>query len=333
MRIHAYAAREARSALQPLEIEPAPLGPHDVEIAVSHCGICHSDVHLVDDDWKMSVYPLVPGHEVVGSVIACGSEVRGLTPGDQVGVGWQRSACLACRVCLEGHENLCPEREATCVGHPGGFADRIRVDARFVFPLPDGLEPAAAAPLLCGGATVYAPLRRYAAPGRHVAVLGIGGLGHLALQFARALGCEVTALSGSADKEAEARALGAHHFVATREPGALEAQTGAFDLVLSTVFAPIATTALLRALRPNGTLCVLGAQPEPLRVPAAALLLDQRHLTGSSIAPRHLIREMLALAARQGIGARVELRPLAEAAAALQRVREGRARYRVVLTA
>lgn len=322
MGIHAYAARRARAALEPLEFEPPALGAHDLEIAVSHCGICHSDGHLVDDDWKLSAYPLVPGHEVVGRVTACGDEVSGLAPGDRVGVGWQRSACLACRHCLAGHENVCPEREATCVGHPGGFAERIRVDARFAFAIPEALAPAVAAPLLCGGATVYAPLRRHAEPGSHVAVLGIGGLGHLALQFARALACEVTALSGTPDKEGEARALGAHHFVATREAGALKALAGRFDLLLSTVFVPLETTALLRALRPNGTLCVLGSQAEPLRVPAAALLVDQRRLTGSSIAPRHMIRELLELAARQGIAARVELRPLAEANAALQRVRD-----------
>src|SRR5512139_2529524 len=218
MSFHAYAAHARKGPLVPFVYDPSPLGPHDVEIRITHCGICHSDVHLVDGDWGVGSYPMVPGHEIVGTVAALGPEARHLETGQRVGVGWQRGACLGCDLCGTGDENLCPRNEATCVDHHGGFADRIRVDGRFAFPIPDALASENAAPLLCGGATVYSPLRRWVKPPMRVGVVGIGGLGHLALQFARAMGCEVTAISSSPDKAAEARGFGAHHFLATREP-------------------------------------------------------------------------------------------------------------------
>lgn len=199
MTYHAYAARSARAHLEPFEYEPKPLGADDVEIAISHCGICHSDVHLVDGDWG-DVFPVVPGHEIVGNVVG-GSA---FSAGQRVGVGWQRNSCGECEWCAAGEEELCPKNEATCMGSFGGFADRIRVNRRFVFPIPEALPSEVAAPLLCGGVTVYSPLARFAGAGTRVGVIGIGGLGHLALQFAKAMGCEVTAFSRSRDKEAEA---------------------------------------------------------------------------------------------------------------------------------
>jgi uncharacterized zinc-type alcohol dehydrogenase-like protein len=333
MSFHAYAAHARRGALVPFVYEPSPLGPHDVEIRVSHCGICHSDVHLVDGDWGMGSYPMVPGHEIVGTVAALGPEVRHLQAGQRVGVGWQRGACLACELCGAGEENLCPRNEATCVDHYGGFADRIRVDGRFAFPVPEALASESAAPLLCGGATVYSPLRRWARPSTKVGVVGIGGLGHLAVQFARAMGCEVTAISSSPDKEPEARSFGAHRFLATPEPKALRAAAGTLDLVLSTVFVPQDWMGLLGALRPNGVLCFVGAPAEPLRLPVGAILDGQKTLTASAIGSRPGIREMLAFAARHGIAAKTQVRPLAEADAALGETRKGRARYRIVLAA
>jgi uncharacterized zinc-type alcohol dehydrogenase-like protein len=331
MVIEAWAARRKGGPLEPFSYEPAPLGPRDVEIAVGHCGICHSDVHLVDGDWGEGDYPLVPGHEIVGAVTALGPSVRHLKVGDRVGVGWQCGACLECEACLRGDENLCVSEVATCVGRPGGFAKAIRVDGRFAFPLPAALASESAAPLLCGGVTVFSPLVRWARPAMRVGVLGIGGLGHLALQFARAMGCEVTAISASPEKEEDARAFGAHHFVATREKGALRAIAGRLDLVLSTSFLPLDSTGLLRALRPRGVLCLLGAPNEPLRVPPIALLGGEKAVTGSVIGGRSTIRQMLDFAARHGVLARTKPRPLAEADAALDEVRGGRARYRVVL--
>ena len=333
MPIHAWAAREKKGALEPFEYEPAPLGPHDVEIAISHCGICHSDVHLVDGDWGVGAYPMVPGHEIVGSVAVVGEAVRHLKVGERVGVGWQRSSCLACEACVGGEENLCVSDEATCVDHHGGFADRIRVDGRFAFPIPDDLPSESAAPLLCGGVTVYAPLSRLARPSMRVGVVGIGGLGHLALQFARAMGCEVTALSSSPDKEEDARRFGAHHFASTANKKALASLARTLDVVLDTAFVEQDWPRLLSALRPNGTLCVVGVPEEPLRIPASSLIGGQRSVTGSAIGGRPAIREMLHFAARNGVAARAQSRPMAEADAGLDDVRQGRARYRVVLGA
>ncbi len=331
MTFQAQAAHQKKGPLARFEYEPEPLGPHDVEIEITHCGICHSDVHLVDGDWGMGSYPMVPGHEIVGNVSALGAELRGLQRGDRVGVGWQRGACLACEQCLSGDENLCARNEATCVGHFGGFADRVRVDGRFAFVLPAALDSAAAAPLLCAGVTVYAPLRRFVRPAMRVGVVGIGGLGHLALQFARAMGCEVTALSRSEAKEQEARRFGAHRFVATRSAEGLRSLAGSLDFILSTVFVSQDWLGLIGALRPNGVLCLVGGPPEPLALPAFSLVVGQKSVAGSVIGGRPAIREMLEFAARHGVAAQVERRPMAEADAAFARVRRGEARYRVVL--
>jgi alcohol/geraniol dehydrogenase (NADP+) len=333
MSFHAQAAHAKRGALAPFVYEPAPLGPHDVEIRISHCGICHSDVHLVDGDWGVGTYPMVPGHEIVGTVEALGTEVAHLEAGERVGVGWQRGACLGCELCTAGEENLCARSEATCVDHHGGFADRTRVDGRFAFPIPEGLASADAAPLLCAGVTVYSPLASWVKPSMRVGVVGIGGLGHLALQFARAMGCEVTAISSSPDKEADARAFGAHHFLAAREPKALRAADGTLDFVLSTVYVAHNWTGLLRALRANGVLCFVAAPADPVKLSIGAILEGQKTVTTSATGGRPALRQMLDFAARHGIAARTQARPLSEADAALGEVRKGRARYRIVLAA
>ncbi len=333
MSFHAYAAHARKGPLVPFVYDPSPLGPHDVEIRITHCGICHSDVHLVDGDWGVGSYPMVPGHEIVGTVAALGPEVRHLEAGQRVGVGWQRGACLSCESCAAGEENLCLRNEATCVDHHGGFADRIRLDGRFAFPMPEGLESESAAPLLCGGATVYSPLRRWVKPSMRVGVVGIGGLGHLALLFARAMGCDVTAISSSPDKEGAARSLGARRFLATREPKALASVAGTLDFVLSTVYVAQDWMGLLGALRPNGVLCFVGAPAEPLKLPIGALLGGQKTVTTSAIGGRSAIREMLDFAARHAIAARTHVQPLAKADAAFDEVRKGRARYRIVLAA
>jgi uncharacterized zinc-type alcohol dehydrogenase-like protein len=333
--IAGFAAREKRGRLASFEYDPGPLGPAEVEIAVSHCGLCHSDLHLVDDAWSRSRYPLLPGHEIVGTVVACGPQVRDLRPGQRVGVGWQRGACLGCELCVAGQENLCPEQQATCLGHPGGLAERVRADARFAFPLPAGLDGAAAAPLLCGGITVYAPLRRFAVgPHSRVAVVGIGGLGHIALLMLRAFGCEVTAFSTSASKREEALAMGAHHFAATNEARAVLEHTGKFDLVLSTVHARLDWTTFLRTLRPRGTLCLVGSPPGLLQIPASLLVTGERAIAGSDIGGRSQIREMLQFCARHAIAPKVEALPMTEdnVNLAVERLRENKVRYRAVLT-
>ena len=333
MGFRAYAAHEEKGPLAPFDYEPTELGPNDVEIRISHCGICHSDVHLVDGDWGASSYPMVPGHEIVGTVAAAGTAVRQLTIGQRVGVGWQCGACLECEWCVSGQENLCAQEEATCVERPGGFAERIRVDGRFAFPIPDALRSEHAAPLLCGGVTVYAPLARFVRPSLRVGVVGIGGLGHLALQFARAMGCEVTALSTNPAKRAEALAFGAHRFLAAGDSKAQRAATQSLDFVLSTAFLAQDWKGLLRMLRPNGVLCLVGAPDESLRLDVGGMLGRQLTVTTSAIGGRPAVRETLAFAARHGIKPMVQLRLLAEADAGLDAVRKGLARYRVVLAA
>jgi uncharacterized zinc-type alcohol dehydrogenase-like protein len=321
----------AKQALVPYEYEPAPLLRFHVEIDVTCCGICHSDLHLIDNDWSVSSYPLVPGHEIVGTVVQAGPDAPHAV-GARVGVGWQRSACFECEQCLAGRENLCPKQQATCVANMGGFARRIRIDGRFAFPLPPSLDAAAAAPLLCGGATVFAPLRRWGVKaGMQVGVIGIGGLGHLALRFLQALGVESTAFTSSPDKRDEAMRLGASHAASSTHAGELRGQAGKFDFLLCTVPARLDWIAYLQALKPNGTLCLVGAPPGLMQFPAAQLLTGQRTICGSDIGSPAAIREMLVFAAEHGIGAQIEKAPMADVNVALQRVRDNKVRYRMVL--
>jgi len=320
MAFNAYAAKHAKARLEPFRYEPKPLASDEVEIAISHCGICHSDVHLVDGEWG-DWFPLVPGHEIVGTIAAG----KAFAPGERVGVGWQCSSCGECEYCRAGEEVLCSKNEATCQGNFGGFADRIRVNERFAFRIPDELPTESAAPLLCGGVTVYTPLRTHAGMGSRVGVIGIGGLGHLALQFARAIGCEVTAFSRVADKEPEARGFGAHHFL-TGDPA-----RGSLDLILNTAHASPDMEIYLRALRPKGVFCQLGASPLPLVVPATPLITGSLSVRGSAIGSPSIIREMLAFAARHGIAATTRVVPMREANEALDTTRRNLARYRMVL--
>jgi uncharacterized zinc-type alcohol dehydrogenase-like protein len=329
--IAAFAAFAKKEALKPHSYEPTELGPHDVEIAISHCGICHSDLHLIDDDWSRSTYPLIPGHEIVGTVSATGAE-SGRVVGERIGVGWQRSACLECDLCASGNENLCAKQQATCVGHHGGFADRIRTDGRFAFPLPASLDSAVAAPLLCGGATVFAPLRRHGIGAKSsVGVIGIGGLGHLALRFLAAMGAEVTAFSSTPDKREEAIRLGAHHAASSTDARDLRKLAGCFDFLLCTAPARLDWISYVQTLRPNGTLCLVGAPPGLIQIPASLLLTGQRAVCGSDIGSRAAIREMLEFSALHGIGAQIETAPLEEVNGALDRLRQNEVRYRMVL--
>lgn len=330
-RFNGYAAPSAGAPLERIAFAPPTLRRGDVEIEVSHCGVCHSDLHLVDDDWRMSSFPFVPGHEVVGRVVAVGDDVEHLAVGDRVGVGWQSGACHHCDPCVDGNENLCQTSQPTCVGRNGGFADRLRTSAAFAFQLPDALDAAASAPLLCGGVTVHAPLARYARPGDRVGVIGIGGLGHMAIRFAAAMGTRVTAFSGSPDKESEARAMGATDFANGRDRGTWKDRAGAYDVIVSTVFAPLDWGAIVSALRPTGTLVLVGAPSEPLSIPAFALLA-RRQIAGSAIGSRAEIRDMLTFAAHAGVDATVETFAMSDVNEALARVRSGAIRYRAVLT-
>jgi uncharacterized zinc-type alcohol dehydrogenase-like protein len=331
--IHGLGVHAAGAQLLAFKYDAGVLRADEVEIKISHCGVCYSDIHLIDNDWGISKYPFVPGHEIVGTVVAVGSGVKDRTMGERVGVGWQADSCGICEWCRQGAENLCAKAQPTCVGRNGGFADRIRVSSRFAVAVPAALESENAAPLMCAGITVYSPLRNYGVrPSSRVGIIGIGGLGHLGIQFAKAFGAEVTAFSTSKDKESEARKLGAHHFVNTRDIGELKKVAGSFDLLLSTVSADQDWQAYVTALRPKGTLCVVAASPSPLQVQGFSLIGGQKAVSGSNTGSPRDLSEMLDVAARHGVEAVTEKFAMAKANDAVARVKKSQVRYRAVLT-
>ncbi len=332
MNIECYAAQEAKAPLEAYSYTSPALGPWEVEIKISHCGICHSDVHLVDNDWGISQYPQVPGHEIVGTVSAMGASVKHLKSGQRVGIGWQSSSCMTCEWCISGKEKLCSQMMGTCLGRHGGFAQAVVVDGRFAFILPDELASENAAPLLCGGITVFAPLIHFdIRPTMKVGVIGIGGLGHLALQFCKAWGCEVTAFTASSGKEKEAKDFGAHRVLNSKDPEALKANAATQDFIISTAPGDLDWGAYLDVLRPEGKLCVVGVPQNPISIPAFPLIAGQKTVCGSPIGGRHDIETMLAFAARHGIEAKTESFAMSEVNPAMDRVRNNQARYRVVL--
>ena len=329
---HAYAAPSAKAPLEPFAFDPGPLGPEEVEIEVSHCGLCHSDLSMLDNDWSMSKYPFVPGHEVTGTVSALGEQAKGLTIGQRVGLGWFSHSCLSCHQCLSGDHNLCPTAQGTIVGRHGGFADRVRAQWTWVRPIPEALDLAKAGPLLCGGVTVFAPFLIHHLPSTaRVGVIGIGGLGHMALQFANKWGCEVHAFTTSDSKEAEARKLGAHYVHNTKQDGALKKIAGSLDLIISTVNAGLDVPGVLDTLAPKGRLHNVGAVLNPLQVPAFSLILGQKSVSGSPTGSPTAIDDMLQFCARHSIAPITETFPMSKVNDAFERLRSGKARYRLVL--
>ena len=331
--IQGLAAHAAGAQLLPFKYKIGDIAPNEVEVKISHCGVCHSDVHLIDNDWGLSKYPFIPGHEIVGTITAVGSAVTDRKLGERVGIGWQADSCGVCEWCRQGEEHLCAKSQPTCIGRNGGYADAIRVNSRFAIPVPEVLTSENVAPLLCGGITVYSPLRNHLArPSSRVGVIGIGGLGHMAIQFARAFGCEVTAFSTSKDKEAEARTLGAHNFVNTLDTGALKKVGSSFDLILSTVSADQDFQGFVNALRPKGTLVILGASPSPLQIAGFSLIMGQKAIAGSPTGSPRDLHEMLDVAARHNIKAITESFKMKDANEAVKRVKNNKVRYRAVLT-
>lgn len=332
--IKAWAAMAAKEPLKPYQYDPGPLGSEDVEIAVEHCGICHSDISVIDNEWGYSVYPVVPGHEVIGRIAAIGDHVKNVQVGQRVGVGWNAGSCMHCRWCLSGDQHLCRGAQATIVGHHGGFADRMRAHWAWTIPIPEGVDPTAAGPLLCGGITVFNPLLLYSIrPTARAGVVGIGGLGHMALKFLRAWGCEVTAFTSSPSKFDEARALGAHHVVSSRDSEAIAGLARTLDLLLVTVNVPMDWQALMGTLAPHGRLHVVGAVLEPIPVRAFDLIGGERDVSGSPTGSPIDIATMLDFAARHHIAPQVEHYPMSRVNDALDHLRAGKARYRVVLDA
>ncbi|TWT88083.1 Aldehyde reductase Ahr [Pseudobythopirellula maris] len=328
---HALAAHEAGGELKPFEYDPGDLGPDEVEIAVKYCGLCHSDLSMLGNDWGISVYPYVPGHEVAGVVAAKGDRVTGLEVGQSVGLGWYSSSCMFCDQCMSGDHNLCGSAGMTIVGRHGGFADRVRASQEWVIPIPDSLDPSVVGPMFCGGATVFNPfLQSGVRPIDRIGVVGIGGLGHMALKIGNAWGCEVTAFSGSPDKEDEAREMGADHFVNSRDPQSLESVAGSFDLILDTVGAELPWEAYINALSPRGKLHIVGAAPS-VSTPVMPLIMAQRTITATPVGSPQTLREMVRFATRHDIAPIVEPMKLSEANDAMERLRSGSPRYRIVL--
>ncbi|MCS6813897.1 MAG: NAD(P)-dependent alcohol dehydrogenase [Cyanobacteria bacterium] len=330
--IQAYAARSAGEPLELFEYDPGTLHEKEVEIQVEYCGICHSDLSMLNNDWGISQYPFVPGHEVVGVVAAIGDRVVTVKVGQRVGLGWFSHSCMHCEWCMTGNHNLCQTAEQTIVGRHGGFADKVRAHEEWVIPLPEGLDPSKAGPLFCGGITVFNPIVQFdIKPTDRVGVLGIGGLGHMALRFLHAWGCDVTAFSTNPDKEAEARELGANHFINSRDANALASLAGSFDMILSTVNADLDWGLYINALRPKGRLHFVGVVPHAIQAYAFPLIAGQKTLSGTPLGSPATTARMLEFAARHGIEPVTETFAFSQVNEALAHLKAGKARYRIVL--
>jgi alcohol/geraniol dehydrogenase (NADP+) len=331
-----YDAWVAKAAKQPIVLETVdfgPLGVDDVEVAVEHCGLCHSDLSVLHDDWGISQYPAILGHEVVGRVASLGPNAKGLALGQRVGIGWHSVSCMHCRQCMSGRHHLCPRVQLTIVGHRGGFATHIRSHWAWAIPLPENLHFADAGPLLCGGITVFAPLMMYARPTDRVGIIGIGGLGHMAVKFAAAYGCDVTAFTSSEGKFAEARGFGASHVVSSKDSAAISKLGGRFDLLISTVNVTLDWGTMIGTLAPNGRLHVVGAVLEPIPVATFPLILQQRSLSGSPAGSPTSIATMFDFASRHNVLPQTEHFPMSSINQAFARLDSGKARYRIVLDA
>jgi uncharacterized zinc-type alcohol dehydrogenase-like protein len=330
--IHAYAVSEPKGILKPFEYDPGELKPHEVEIDVHYCGICHSDLSIIDNEWGFSQYPVVPGHEVVGRIGKMGDQVKGLAIGQYVGLGWHSGYCNECVSCRAGDHNLCVDAQATIIGHHGGFADKVRAAANSVIPIPDGIDLESAGPLFCGGVTVFNPLMQFGVkPTDKVAVIGIGGLGHMAVKFLNAWGCEVTAFTSSEAKQAEALSLGAHHTLNSRDPQQIAAAARSFDFIISTVNAKLDWNLYLGTLKPRGRLHFVGAVLAPLDLNVFSLIGAQLTVSGSPVGSPATIRKMLDFANRHGIQPKIEKFLFEDVNLAIERLRSGEARYRIVL--
>ncbi|HEX9079669.1 MAG TPA: NAD(P)-dependent alcohol dehydrogenase [Desulfuromonadaceae bacterium] len=336
----AYAAVVAKGPLAPFTIERREPGPNDVLIDIIYCGICHSDIHQVRNEWGGATFPMVPGHEIVGRVAQVGGKVEKWRIGDTVGVGCFVDSCRECEACRSGEEQFCEqgtnftynsvERDGKTPTY-GGFSTRITVDQDYVLRIPPNLEPQRAAPLMCAGITTYSPLRRYGVkPGDSVAVVGLGGLGHMGVKIARAMGARVTVLSHSPDKRADALGLGAEEFIATRTDAAFKENAGRFDLILDTVSAQHDYNAYLDLLRRDGTMVLVGL-PDPAPLSPGHLVLQRRRLAGSLIGGIRETQEMLDFCGKHGVAADVEVIPIQKVNEAYERVVRNDVRYRFVI--
>jgi uncharacterized zinc-type alcohol dehydrogenase-like protein len=336
----AYAAPSATGDLVPTTIERRDIGAHDVLIEIRFAGICHSDIHTVRGDWGPQQYPLAPGHEIAGIVTEVGSAVTKHAVGDRVGVGCMVNSCLECANCLKGEEQYClngmigtygaVDRDGTIT--QGGYSSHVVVTEDFVVTIPEGIGLDAAAPLLCAGITTYSPLRHWGAgPGKKVAVVGLGGLGHMAVKLAHAMGAEVTVLSQSLKKQEDGLRLGADHYYATSDETTFTDLASTFDLIINTVSAPIDISAYLQLLTLDGALVNVGAPAEPLPVNVFSLILGRRSFAGSAIGGIRETQEMLDFCAEHNLGAEVEVIPAGKINEAYERILASDVRYRFVI--
>ncbi len=337
----AYAASSAGSRLEPFTIERREPGPSDVSIDVLYCGVCHSDLHQVRDEWTGAVFPMVPGHEIIGRVGQVGREVSKFAVGDLAGVGCMVDSCRDCGPCRREVEQFCEKGCAwtyNCTEMDrhtptyGGYSTRVVVTERFALKIPVGLDPAGAAPLLCAGITTYSPLRQWGCKrGDRVGVVGLGGLGHMAIKFAASMGAEVTVLSGSRSKEAAARRLGAHAFEQTKGKDTFPKLAGRFDLLVDTVSAPHDYNTYLALLRPGGAMVLVGVPPEPTALSAASLIGGNKRLAGSLIGGIAETRAMLDYCAEHKITSDIEVIPIQKINEAYERMLVGDVRFRFVI--
>lgn len=338
--IHAYAASSATTALAPFSIDRREPGPHDVQIEILYCGVCHSDIHQARNEWGMSMYPIVPGHEIVGRVTATGSHVKHFKVGDLAGVGCLVDSCRTCSQCAAGDEQYCENGWVGTYGSIGkdgqptygGYSTQIVVDEQFTLRVPENLDLKAVAPLLCAGITTYSPLRNWkVGPGQKVAIVGLGGLGHMAVKLAAAMGAEVSVLSTSDSKESDAKRLGATHFYNTRKEENIAQLAGKFDFILNTVSAPNSYDMYLSFLRTKGTMVLVGAPPEPSAVSGFSLIMQRKSLAGSLIGGIRETQEMLDFCSEHNITSDIELINMSQINEAYERILKSDVKYRFVI--
>jgi len=331
MKVNAYAAHEAKGKLEKYQYELLELPAEQVDIKVSHCGICHSDISMLNNDWRMTQYPFVPGHEIIGEVVGVGNAVKNVKKGDKVGLGWQSGSCMHCQQCMGGSQHLCASSEQTIVGRHGGFADYVRAHWSSVISLPEGIDITKAGPLLCGGITVFNPIiLSQVKPTDVVGVIGIGGLGHLAIKFLKNWGCEVIAFSSNVAKKEQILAMGASEVINSRKPEELKPIRGKLNFILNTTNVSLDWNSYLKALAPKGKFHNVGAVLEPMQF-SSSVLMAEKTVGGSPIGSPALIKTMLDFCVRHDIYPTVEEFPMEKVNEAIEHLEEGKARFRVVL--
>ncbi len=345
MKTQAWVCSTKGAKLELKEIELAELQPHEVRVEISHCGLCHTDIHMRDNDWGVSDYPLVAGHEGIGKIVSVGDRVKNLKVGDRVGIGWLRDSCGSCSSCLEGFDNLCKNgSQGTYLSESAGmwgkedhrlhgcFAKHVNVAEKFAFKIPDNIEDAKAAPLLCAGTTIWEPIAKYVKPNTKVGIVALGGLGHLAVMFALSVGAEVWALSSSEDKKERAKELGAQHFVNTRNEEEFKKIAGQLDVIIDTCPVALDINAYMDALTIGGTYCKIGIPAEEFTYGYIPLIFTAKRIAGSIVSGSRRTNEMLGLASHHNIRCDVEELPFDKINEAMDTLQEGKNKtFRMVL--